>query len=104
MQYFMPTNPFAWTILITCLIITAASVVALVSKNYDDTLTECAGLAMVAMAGAILIMQVLTYGFALGSGVAFMCAAGAVMAVAQVIKRVRQVRSRRSRHSRRTQF
>lgn len=91
---------FTWTIYLACAITATAAVMALVSKNYDDTMTECVGLAMIALASVILILQVHTYSFAMASGVAFMCASIAVLAVALVIKRMRQYEAHHARRHR----
>lgn len=99
MNIYIPAA-YAWTIYIACAVAASAAVLALVSKNYDDTMTECVGLAMIALASVILILQVNAYSFAMASGVAFMCAAIAVLAVALVIKRMRQYEANRSHRHR----
>jgi hypothetical protein len=84
---------YCWVILAASIITAVAAIVALIAEDYKDTLPECIALSMVAIAGIIVTLQIYTFGFAMGSGFAFMAASVAAFALAQLLKNTKRTRS-----------
>lgn len=90
MTIFYASTVYCWIILAASVITSAAAIVALIAEDYKDTLFECVALSMVAIAGIVVTLQIHTFGFAMGSGIAFMVASVALFSVAQLVKNYRR--------------
>lgn len=79
-------HTYCWVILFSSIVMAAASVVALVSDRYRETLPENIGLSMMALAGFVVTLQIGSNGYATGGALAFLALSAAVMALANIIK------------------
>lgn len=77
---------YCWVILLSAGLTAVVAVLGLVSDSYRETLLENMALCAVALAGAVVVLQIKTFGTAQGSGVAFLSAAVAAYAVAKLLK------------------
>lgn len=93
------TTASCWVILVASSITAAVAVVGLVAESYHDTLAECFALCCVALAGFIVTLQINAYGYAQGSGLAFLAAAVAAFAVANFLKNFHRPRHDSSRRN-----
>lgn len=85
----MTPAALAWVsvvVFISAAITLLVSAVALVARNYRETLLENVALCAVLMASAVVMLQIDAFGRYQSTGVAFYCASGAVYAVARLIK------------------
>lgn len=80
------TTASCWVILVASCITAAVAVVGLVAESYHDTLAECVALCGVALAGFVVALQIRTFGYAQGSGLAFLAACVAAFALANFLK------------------
>lgn len=79
-------SAYCWTILVSAAITTSVAIFGLVSKHYHETLPENFALCVVALAGAIVVLQIHARGTAQASGIALLSAAFALYAVARLVK------------------
>lgn len=88
-----------WVILVASCITAVVAVIGLVADSYHDTFLECVALCCVALAGFVVAMQIRTFGYAQGSGLAFLAASVAVFAVANFFKNLHHVQRHDPRRS-----
>lgn len=79
-------HTYCWVILFSSIVMTVASVAALVSDCYRETLPENIGLSMMALAGLVVTLQIGSNGYATGGALAFLSSSAAVLALANLAK------------------
>ena len=79
-------STYCWVILVSAVVTAAVAVWGLVSSHYRETLLENVALCVVAVACAVVVLQIHDAGFAQRSGMAFLAAAVAFYALSKAAK------------------